>query len=781
MSQQRKEFLNRGILGSGAGVPTGREFRTITKEHLIVPDYEQRFFETSPTMWASAYAFEKTLALAAKDKQLQSSTVEEWATLFMLHYYGVLFAEEYTQHRLEVEYDPNLWLALEGTYLISNKTPRVILLTSADGTVAGAYYPGTLFSLSRNRDAWIRSSDFRHYLEGKCLSWDKSYERLLTPRPNQQEVNSLKLHLLLVANTIPDTQLGDILKKFVEEKLGRFDIGKATLTLSPDPTQWEVPGSTLPNDEVALLSAYPLRKGDEEQGYTYYLLEDWPNPEPWMGAGPRPGWPAPLRYRRTGTHEITVSFAGQEKKCQLRGIDKIKQLRHLFIEQPDWCRVPKDAPTTTHQGITLFRDIHRFDLHDPLTQDGDETICLVPVTSSFLADFPAILGTTYNLRASVNSDGKNVTWTFPLFGKEVQWTTPLAFNRAMLNRTTYLWPPKVAENWHFYLLQGVGGKESGQWHLVDEQGHIGQYVELAEDEYCSVLHQVAAATPNRPCALIQILQVARETSERGALLFKSLADVNVQDTTQAHLAIDLGTSNTCLAYKIPEGTQKTPEVLKFTLSPAILWGKDANRYGFVPRAWAGSNGFFPTILLSRRNDTDLRTGVLSLPPAGNKNLEYLLKVDIPELRDSPTIDFFATQFKDWDIHTNLKWEEKHKQIWRTLFLKLSLLYAHAEMFFVNQVKVDDYVFTYPLAFDSKKHELYQETAKEAVNEVRNYCYGPTPGKNPRLVNESSAIAVSAGVSPSTATIDVFIDVGGGAQLTWLSSTMASCWSWTALR
>ncbi len=78
--------------------------------------------------------------------------------------------------------------------------------------------------------------------------------------------------------------------------------------------------------------------------------------------------------------------------------------------------------------------------------------------------------------------------------------------------------------------------------------------------------------------------------------------------------------------------------------------------------------------------------------------------------------------------------------------------------------MDHYVFTFPLAFRKDDRESYHTKVKNALKQVRFYCYGPTAMANDAYddqIDESTAIAESVGAVGNKATMELFIDVGGG--------------------
>jgi hypothetical protein len=304
---------------------------------------------------------------------------------------------------------------------------------------------------------------------------------------------------------------------------------------------------------------------------------------------------------------------------------------------------------------------------------------------------------------------------------------------------------------------GKGSKVMcGRWHLIDENGWKGTNVELEEEEYISLLHRAKAS--NMPKALL-LTDGSKEEKERGVLFLaqKKEDSQDVDDETTASLSVDFGTSNTCIAYRNGQS-----EILNFKLSPAMLWGERprVENPGFVPFQWGGSKGFFPTILLSRKSDEKL--------PDINANdirLEHLFKVDIPGLhKELEQRLYYGNLNALWRIHQNLKWDPNPKKPWRSLFLELLLLYAHAEMFFSKGVMLKNYTFTFPLAFSLDEQTRYQEKAEEAIRKIRAYCYGDVVAEDftARCVDESTAIATFIrSDKATTATLDVFVDVGGG--------------------
>jgi hypothetical protein len=402
--------------------------------------------------------------------------------------------------------------------------------------------------------------------------------------------------------------------------------------------------------------------------------------------------------------------------------------------------------------------LHRVELRDPVLKASEVALCLAPIKSRFLQLFHRIFWSLDKVSA-VPIGENGVVWTFTINGKEIKWHSKPIRQAEMPNTTLALWPPKLSPKWKLYVGYGKGSKVMcGRWHLVDENGWKGTNVELEEEEYISLLHRSKAS--NMPKALL-LTDGSKEEKERGVLFLAHTKDdsQDVDDDAAASLAVDFGTSNTCLAYRNGQS-----EILNFKLSPAMLWGEKpavmAENAGFVPFQWGGAKGFFPTILLSRRSDEKLPDLTVN-----DLKLEHLFKVDIPGLHKGLEQPLYYGKLNAlWRIHQNLKWDPNPRKPWRSLFLELLLLYAHAEMFFSKGVLVKNYTFTFPLAFSLDEQERYQEKSEEAIRKIRRYCYGDllTDDFTARCVDESTAIATFIrSDKATTATLDVFVDVGGG--------------------
>lgn len=760
---QRKEFLNQGILGSGAGVARKRGFRSIATENIGSPEYNSRYFETFPTAWATAYAFRKSLEADPKEREGAPDAAEiekaatiatrEWATLFLLHYFGILQLTSYGAEDVKNNYDKDLWLALSGTYpsLKEGVTSAIRLLETDDLRVIGAYYSEVVFFPSRSRSKWIKgdagSDSLRPYLSEQILSWNEASKVLLK---EEKDRDAFHVHLRLIADKVLQSQrLKDRLDEFCDHVFGAT-VPEITTTLEKDPSTWDIPG-VKKRSASEYLDRYPFVRSNEKGGKIYFLVAGMPVQTSWMSQVVESAWPAPNQYRYKSPTEITLNLGKKPVVCTIGDNDEIVQLKTLFLAQePYWCKVPRASDTFVAQ----IKGLHTVGLRDPVIKAEEVAVCLAPVTSQFLHRFPEVVQNP-KLITATSGPADSVLWTFVVDRREIKWQTSPVRQAEMPNTTLALWPPEVSRDWRLYVAYGTGRKETcGRWHLIDEKGwKAGEPVELEEEEYVSILQR--STSSNIPRA---IMLSDSSDKERGILFLADLTNQDADKESAARLAVDFGTSNTCVAYKNGQST-----ILKYALSPKMIWGTPPSEEaaGFVPFRWGGSKGFFPTILLSRKTDEKLPDLV-----AGNIQPEHLFKVDIPCLHvglEGPLIDSRLNNL--WRVHPNLKWDPNPKTPWRSLFLGLTLLYAHAEVFFNHKgVKIKNYTFTYPLAFTGEDQKSYHEKAREVIRKIRQFCYGSDPASDDfeyNGVDESTAIAGFIREKPSPATIEVFIDVGGG--------------------
>lgn len=794
-------FLNPEIQGDRTLPP---EPRTFNREGKIEsPRYDAKYLETFPTVWAAAYEFQRLIQLYGEggiiDAPLQveaQRAVGEWVCLFLLHFFGIVNAHTFRREDFN-DYDEDLWPALSRTYPYQHKkelTGLTLLMADdgeqiGEGTVVGAFYEDVFLFPSRGRSTWNDSPVLQPYLQGLQLSWEKCRTKLLE---KERDCAEFSTHLFSIENAL-DGQYRKALTRFREG-----EVRAQRLLSSGDAYANPLSRRVVVTNAEQLMASYPLvweviDKDDPTKiiERTYYLVDGLPH-EPrdgWMRATIGRGLPAPRSYALKNLNErkIIVRHAGQEISYELKDgdndnpVEQVVMLKRCFLSiNPFWCGIAKDS----NAFAAKILDKHKLKgdwNQQPFTtmSDGEMPVCLAPVNGKFLHHFSTheifeesnsgmlkgIESVLTKVRNKTGDEEVGVDWFFTLrdrTGKtrEIRWTTNIEFSGALPNNTVALWPPSVSEEWSFYVARGYGAlkTDGGRWVIVDEHGKYGNPEELDKTEYVSIIpkpDRIANTTvANRPKSL---LLFDAEGQERGVLFLSGLQNRNFNPHAQASLAIDFGTSNTCLAYEVANARDS----LVFSLAPVMLWGKRPKELpGFVPSNWPGKK-FFPTILLSRKN----AAGLDHISPSAIE-ARYLFQVDIPVLHKDMEERLYTGAFADtWMIQDNMKWKLRVEHPpWRALFLGLSSLYAHAEMFFKygeSAVKIQNYVFTYPLAFDKYEVRQFLGDAQEVTNKIRSLCYREAEPVTVEKMDESRAIAFSIDSAGSPDTLDVFIDVGGG--------------------
>lgn len=799
--QDYKVFLNNEILGGNAGIDESRRFKREAK--IQAPEYNAKYFETFPTVWACAYAFQKLLffygesaerhrnqqpaqetSAVKSNRRAAEVAVKEWAVLFFLRFFGIAHLASFPAETLKNRYDKDLWPALSGTYP-DDTIDSIKMLRTSDGAVVGAYYPEIIFFPSRGRAAWGNSPDLRPLLHGTTLSWEECSKRLAR---DEEAGKAFHAHLLSIAKFVRGpyrTALESFCRR--EQAVGTLPAAGALTALNADLTTWP---RWVREGPKALLDAYPLvreiKEGDEVLKRFYYLVEGMPaGSGEWMNQPIRQGMPSPAQYRRKDRSdtEIVVYFGSEPITCPLdTPREEIVMLKDCFLsDAPYACGIPKptdeddarysssgknsdtdDAKGGVFQSrIESFHKVKNDDRIFSELDTDDVPVCLAPVNLNFLRHFRED-GLLQKIDANINREREGVDWLFALKGRtgsvEVKWATRPSVSPKLLNSPVAIWPPQVSEDWHLYVARGTGDKNKGhgRWTLVDEKGEKGDRVDLSDEEYLSILHKSDAS--NRPRSLLLYMN---ETQERGVLFLAALRPQTAHRIKTASLAVDFGTSNTCLAYKIDKGE---PQPLIYTLKPLTLWGEHPKLDigGFVPFKWGGREGIYPTILMTRKKAADIE----KVKPDAIR-IEHLFQSDIPGLHSGLEGQLSTGGFDErWNIHDDLKWDmDRKKEPLRAIFLGLSVLYAHAEIFFGSRegIKINNYVFTFPLAFKRTEMNSFKDNANEMIGKVRSFCYGEGKDKieSIEFVNESTAIAEFEEIEATKGGLDVFIDVGGG--------------------
>lgn len=760
--------LNRNLVGNSVGASPERKTTAIRIEQLSSVNYDPKYFETIPTAWAAAYEFEGLL------RQNSQPEIEEWVCLLTLHFFGIIGIARLTENQLSDHYEPRLWSVLNGTFpSISKASLRQIdLLRDSNGVTVGGCYEETIFFPSRDRSAWRDSNFISRFIGAdERLSWKLCSEQLLKePAPRQR----LYDHLSRLIYFRLEGSLRERLSEFRNQATvfrNQTERSMEELPLiDPDSYNWEIAVDLRPQ---ALLDSYPLQRQNKLGGITYYLVQGMPVLSEWMLRAPT-GKPTPLQYRVDPVNQaIIVNLAKGPQVCPLRDNDRVLDLSSFFLHaETDFTYFSK-SPAGKSPNVRRF---HKHEvrqirgLFSDLTSD-DTAICLAPVRIRLLSEFPELLESPDDRISLVPISGPDgiasLEWRFNVKGPdaerlEVVWPCVPNYSKDLFVSSLSLWPPQPSPDWNLYLMYGQGQDphSTSVWTLIDENGQTGSCHKLSQDSYLTMLQ--GSDGPCRPRALY----LNDKDRERGVLFLAEISERRVQKSFEATLAVDFGTSNTCLAYKYSgqdTRSQKGTE-LRFSLTPLPIWelGPASDLPGFIPTSWGGEKGFFPTALLARID--------AAFPQdASGIEVQHLFNVDIPSLHSKELVDRWVIgEFHDrWETYaeSELKWKHGKNEPWRSLFLSLVILYAKAELFFNQGLVVKEYVCTYPLSFTFVQHDWFHNASRQVISKVRSFCYSNrlNPGQFDynKSVSESLAVATFIEAKPQTTAIDIFVDVGGG--------------------
>lgn len=759
--------LNRNILGNSIPPSRARATTSIKVDELPAVDYDPKYFETIPTAWAAAYEFEGLL------RQNDKVAVEEWVCLLTLHFFGIIGIARLTEKQINDLYEPRLWKVLSGTFPAGATTPleHIDLLRDSTGTIVGGCYQETIFFPGRDRAAWRKSNLIGQFIDGERLSWRLCSEHLLREAGPRQRLYDHLSRLIFFR-----------LKGALRERLSEFrqhasvfrnqtERSMAELSaLEPDSYNWTIDVDLSPQ---TLLSSYPLRRQNNLGGTTYYLINGMPGLSDWMLRAPS-GKPTPLQFRLDPMNRaIIVNLAKGPEICPLGEHDRAIYLSSLFLDEE------KDFTYFSKSPVGRSPHIRRFHRHEVRQIRGlfsdlnsdDMAICLAPVRADLLREFPELLQSPDDRISLTPVNGPEgisfLEWRFNVDGAnadrlEILWRCVPNYSKDLFITSLSLWPPQVSPDWNLYLMHGQGQdpQSNSVWKLIDENGQTGTLQKLSQDSYVTML--LGNDGHCRPRALY----LSDRNSERGVFFLAELPEKRMQNSFDATLAVDFGTSNTCLAYKYSgQGSRSSkPNELRFSLAPRPIWelAPSSDLPGFIPTSWGGEKGFFPTALL-RKFDAPFPNDARDI------GIQHLFSIDIPSLHSKELVDRWVSgEFRDrWVTHaeSELKWKHGENEPWRSLFLTLVILYAQAELFFTQDLVVREYVCTYPLSFTPRQRKRFLDSTRQVITKVRSFCYSkrlnPEPFQDLGSVSESTAVATFIEANPQTTAIDIFVDVGGG--------------------
>jgi hypothetical protein len=718
--------------------------------------FQPEFHEALPTIWSSAYAFQKAV---------QSGEPSALNTLMAFFY--LFWSDKLRWEPVDLDaLDPELKLALVDTFPYSGKEPTPFGFFTSAGVIFGGYYPGTLFFPARDHHDWEKAA-ISAYVNNWMLDWDTCKNELKSDTDRQQFIGfCISLPLL--------NESKDRVKQFLAGAFaGQVNTAVSLREAQADPATW--PKKTGPGQEGPT-HPYPLRKGN-----TYFVLgsiSSMPNNEHLsrLDGDTRLTLSEYVaengqltRITGSGTREVYTEHI-QQGQTQATEPMKVITLSDLLLENST-CSPMDEMPDGRH----------RFFTYDDL---GRQYIVLAPFIDEMLSYFPELADFPSTDAVSVVHEGDSFLWTISLFfpreglapySLKFTWRTRKAETSVGLSRQSfYMWPPQVSPGWRLYFGIGTATKDGDHWVLLSSTGERAWTHKRQDNYWVNVLAPADGAPLTQRMYPSSLLLLSKNGTQKGLIFLDGEKRPDLISQEDTALSLDLGTSNTCLATYYQGQDHPEPIIFKSTLSPIKLWGavqRDPRTNekrspdeipGFIPFQWGGQRGFFPTMLLSVAGAEAHPEGITKL------TVKDLIVGDIPSLHQGfeDMLCSGALQKMGWNVHDKLKWStHSEDKWWRGLFAAHLLIYAHANLYFGSQRKVAKYIFTYPLALDEA--DAYLQDMKLITKKVREWTYvgvSPADSMFPN-VDESTAIAAVAGkvfnLPASPDAVDVFLDIGGG--------------------
>ena len=717
--------------------------------------------ESLPTPWAAAEIALRRLENAGQEKEF----LEEWGALLLLIYQGAVALESFDGEAIAA-IDPELHPALlktQGTPIDAGRA--LVLVTTADGRVAlGALHPEALVFPARDRVGWSAYADELRLKNGRL-----SLSALLEGRDDAVRADFLQF-LSDVQQGLRDaggsaskavlglSKLPDIVMSRVNVQLPAatkpFNLTSDRYAWTQRRLGWQI--TTAANPETVVLQNYPLvykREGNVLVVFTVAGLDKTLNP--WVLRSISPNAPIAIDQIRR-VDDTTVDVAGKHLSLtpdKARGIAfgdvariEVCDLSECLLKE-HWVPGPKSKGADFDTPPACFPGLRR---------------PIVPMRRSFFQHVPLSDLAADGIRFQADEEDGVERWELRLPKKP---SMPVAWRsrgtqRAFLDEDLVeIWPPKLSRAWRTYFVRVVRAGDSAEWTALTKNGGLGCageapkrvfFTDATTREFVQILDEAP-----------ELLSVTDSCNVEWGILPMGLPQTTAQPGAARTVAVDFGTSNTCVAW-IQDGASKP---LHFSLGCLPVWGiRDANDVpGWFSHHWSEepTPEFFPTILwhlesLALSKDVDF--------------IEALPQLDLPGLRRGA----FRAGGNGWRPAPNLKWgssmigQSNYNPAPRRLFLTYVLMLTCAELTLGEASLASPpqrYVFTYPLAMQ-KDRESFASACREVVERVEALAYGASRGgqtaSRVKLVSESHAAAqAKAEGNGGEAQRDVVLDLGGG--------------------
>lgn len=711
------------------------------------------------TLWAPAKVFQMKLRKGQRD------AVEAWFSLHALYVLGKLHLRS-VSHDVMKEALPALHRVVVATRADRARTfgnedrtsdQRTLFLgsrggdnldgLSSDVIVAGWYntlgfYPGP------DEQAWSEADLGKCYVPGRGLVWEAVLEELLQHEHGMHDHFARVVKYLVEKNdVIADRDIRGHLKKFPATFRDRLALEASAELNRVAPEGWPYFGDDEPDPEKArkLLESYPLQytASANAGGKRYYLLvrgfeRTHPGNE-WIGRSVS-GMPKPEDFRFEPKAR-TVSFNVGPRQYQAL-LEENEEVLELVSER-----------LTTHVTLDgLESKLLRRDLHCPAEAERPRVV-VAPVKSTLAF----LIGDGLPLKR------QDDTWTVGSGQRSVSWITQRRdpkdcpqLQQAYLD----IWPSWRCTAWKFYAARSSSRENSTgpTWELVLAGGRSPQAMQVTRRKATEFISATDPTKTDSDCFGGAVALRGDRGADLGAL-FLALDSFEERDLPaprrRPDVAIDFGTSNTCVSYYNKSGEPESLYLPGTAYSTRVLGHRDVSDYAFFPEARAlppNVKEYFASLLL---------TPVKWEPSGPASARDTCLQAVIPALRGKedhlkPTA--FASD--GWTLHDRLKWDGAKG--FREAYLTVLSMLVQAELFYKYHLKGERWAFTFPLAL--KDHDGFKAAASSAVRASFALAFGPAAHFDESSVTtipESRAIHRIIDSSTPAKFLDLFLDLGAG--------------------
>jgi hypothetical protein len=344
---------------------------------------------------------------------------------------------------------------------------------------------------------------------------------------------------------------------------------------------------------------------------------------------------------------------------------------------------------------------------------------------------------------------------------------PISDNAAFEGVHLVLWPNVPYRTWKRYFLRfGCTEERVGQLYYHSREIKVFAYADgelgAAQPEWIPIDALGSDGYTRFGCCESRPAHVAIEFGQKSGGIWQIPAAEyrNYPDGFETKIAVDFGTSNTCVA----TGDDQQQQFISITSSDLfIIDGSELpTRINFAdtwpPRRGFGKNkALLPTELLTRENIEELRMQAEKL-----KKWRPVVDYGIPS--SSNKVDFK----EDDHIIAEFKWYQRiqdgvlrgYAEELQKRYIEYVLLFALARL--AHDRKLSARVgarFSFPLAFDKNQREKYEQVLSQATQAV-SLMTGLEISLDLPLVDEARAAASS--IVPFGKAC-LYVDIGGGSS------------------